>query len=139
MKDYSKAAGKWQSAVQGAGQAWLNGVQATDVSPAQAAIAQQAKLVTNWNNAVTSGRWAASLGAWTIDRWKAQTASVGAAKYAAGATKGVTKLSAYFAAASSTYAQARALRQSNLDPNGRIQANQQLMLSLKGITKRASY
>lgn len=139
MKDYSKAGQKWAGRVAASGANWLQGVQSTEVSPSDAAIAQQNKLVTNFNAAVSSGRWASSLRAWPRDRWVQQTVSVGAGKYTSGAQKGQPKLEAYFQAAAPVYAQARALRQGQDDPNTRIQKNLDLMRSLKGINKRAGF
>jgi hypothetical protein len=138
-RDYSKAAAKWAARVAQSGQSWLDGVQATDVSPSEMAIAQQGKLLANFTNSVTSGRWANGLRAWPRDRWAAQTVSVGAGKYTAGAAKGKPKLDAYFQAAAPTYTQARSLRNSQDDAMTRMNKNLALMQTLKGINKRGAF
>ena len=87
----TQATDKYRSGVQGGAQNYQTGVNAVQSAPSQAAIAQQAKMVTNWNAAINSGKWANNLGSVTLAEWKAATTGQGAINYTASADKGATK------------------------------------------------
>lgn len=69
--DAATATQRWQ---QGAAQGqtrYTEGVQATNIDVVGRAIAQQAVLVANFSQAVSSGKWARNLGAVGTAGWKA--------------------------------------------------------------------
>lgn len=82
---------KYKSGVQGGANAYTVGINSVSVAPSQKAIAQQQKMVTNWNNAITSGKWAEKLNAVTLSSWKSSATGMGAQNYVASADKGATK------------------------------------------------
>lgn len=56
--DAAAVASKWQSRTSGAQQAYVDGVNNTQKDPTQLAINNQARLKTNFNAAIDSGKWA---------------------------------------------------------------------------------
>lgn len=95
---------KWQQGMAQAGQAYTAGTAAVTQSPMAAAAAQANKALANYNNAINSGQWAASLNSTPISYWKSQCAGA-AAKLASGATKGTTSYTAAITALQPVYAQ----------------------------------
>lgn len=87
----AQAKAKYQSAVQGSASAYQDGVNSVSVAPSQKAIAQKQKMVTNWNNAINSGKWEQKLGAVSLSDWKSATTGQGAVNYTASAQKGANK------------------------------------------------
>ncbi len=92
----TQAKSKYQSNVQSSGQRFVDGVNAVQTSPAQQAIAQEQKMITNWNNAITSGKWATNLGAVTLAEWRQATAGDGGLAYTQSAQKGADKWGQWF-------------------------------------------
>jgi len=97
-KSAQQVAAKWQQNASAAQSAFTEGVQGTSVDVVSRAIAQQSVMVSNFNQAVTSGRWAQALSAsGGTANWKAKTVAkagnystgiaAGASKYAAAAAK----------------------------------------------------
>jgi hypothetical protein len=80
-------ADSWSGGVSGAQQKYTDGIQNTTVDVAQRAIAQQAALLANFQQAVNSGEWARRLAAKGTSGWKA-AAIAKAANYGTGATAG---------------------------------------------------
>lgn len=95
---------KWQQGMAQAGQAYAAGTAAVTQSPMAAAAAQANKALANYNNAINSGQWAASLNGTPISYWKSQCAGA-AAKLASGATKGTPSYTAAITALQPVYAQ----------------------------------
>jgi hypothetical protein len=59
--DAQTAADRWAGSAGVAQQRYTEGIQATTVDPTALAVAQQAKLVSNFTAAVNNGRWARAL------------------------------------------------------------------------------
>lgn len=59
--DAATATERWRSSASMAQGRYTEGVQSTTKDPTQLAVAQQGKLITNFNAAVQSGRWARGL------------------------------------------------------------------------------
>ena len=68
--DAAAVASKWQSRTSGAQQAYVDGVNNTQKDPTQLAINAQARLLTNFQNAVNSGKWANRLRAVGKGGWQ---------------------------------------------------------------------
>lgn len=73
MKTAAQAAANWQGSAGRAATAFTEGVNSTTKDQAALAVAQQATLVANFNNAVNSGRWAAGVQRRGTAYWKQQT------------------------------------------------------------------
>ena len=73
MADLAQTVSRWKEAASLGQQRFTEGVQATTVDVVGRAIAQQQKLVQNFNQAVQSGRWANKLSAKGTAGWKAAT------------------------------------------------------------------
>lgn len=90
MADLATTVSRW---VAGAGQGqqrYVEGVQSTSVDVVGRAIAAQAKLVQNFTQAVTSGRWQRNLGEVGTAGWKSATVAK-AANYGVGIAAGESK------------------------------------------------
>jgi hypothetical protein len=85
------AAQRWVAGAQAGAQKYTANVQATTKDPTALAIAQQQKLVLNFNAAVQSGHWQRKLSAVGAAGWKAAVAAKGAANFATGVTAAQTK------------------------------------------------
>lgn len=81
--DAGTAAARWVASAGAAQQRFTEGVQATTKDPTQLAIQAQAKLVQNFNAAVSAGRYARGLQAVGQAGWKAATVAK-ASNYATG-------------------------------------------------------
>lgn len=138
--DPVKKARKWASKLGAATQDYIDGINGVTESPAQAAIAQQAAMLTRFRQAVERGDWAAALNAVGLNDWK-QAAVKGAPNLANGATKGEAKMVKYLQKAAPEYDRIRAEIRSM--PNGtdaerkaRMDRNLELMKAMKGIKDR---
>ncbi len=90
MTDLATTVARWRDSA-GQGQTrFTEGVQATQVDVVGRAIAAQPKLLTNFNQAVSSGRWANKLGAVGNQGWKTATLAK-ASNYATGIAAGEQK------------------------------------------------
>ncbi len=84
---------RWTAGATGAQQAFVDGVNNTDVDPTARAIANQAGALAGYSDAINSGRWARNLQAVGKQGW--QTATVAkAGNYATGITAGTPKYQA---------------------------------------------
>lgn len=63
---------------------YRKGVMRVNRSPGEAAAAAQDKMLTNVQQAVTSGRWAQRVRSVSLGDWQQKTADVGAARYSQG-------------------------------------------------------
>jgi spermidine/putrescine-binding protein len=80
----------WQQGVGGASQSYIDGINNTTVDVVGKAIANQAALLANFQQAVTSGEWARRLAAVGTAGWK-QAAKDKAANYTNGAAAGLAR------------------------------------------------
>jgi hypothetical protein len=71
------------------------GVAAVTASPTIAAAAKQAKMLDRLTTAVTSGKWAASLRAVTLEQWKSATTTKGIPRIAGGIDGAADKVTAF--------------------------------------------
>lgn len=83
IADANTAASRWVQSAGAAQQRYTEGVQATQKDPTQLAINAQAKMVTNFNQAISSGRFQRGLSAVGQAGWKAATVAK-AANYSTG-------------------------------------------------------
>ncbi len=82
----------WQTGLQNGSQKYKSGVQGyTGPAPGQLAAAQAQTWAQNTANAVQ--KFAANVGAVSLEQWKSQTLNVGVSKFAAGGQKGAPKVS----------------------------------------------
>ena len=81
---------RWTAGISASGQRYTDGVQGTTKDPTALAIAQQGKLQNNFNQAVSSGRWARNLGRVGKSGWQSATVAK-ASNWQTGATAAATK------------------------------------------------
>lgn len=94
--DAAAVAQKWQQRASGAQQAYVDGVNATQKDPTQLAINNQQRLLTNFQNAINSGKWANNLRAVGKQGWQAAV-DAKAANFSTGVNAAVAKVQAAFA------------------------------------------
>lgn len=87
MADLSTTVQRWKDGAAQGQQRYVEGVQATQVDVVGRAIAAQGALLSNFQQAVTSGRWANRLSQVGNAGWKAQTIAK-AANYGVGIAAG---------------------------------------------------
>lgn len=75
--DANAAAAAWQAGMNNAATKIKSGVMAVTVAPGVKAAAQQQKLLTNFQNAVNSGKWARNVQATTLQSWQASMTGKG--------------------------------------------------------------
>jgi hypothetical protein len=73
VKTAAQAAANWVNSAGRAATAFQDGVSSTTKDQAALAVAQQATLLANFNQAVSSGRWAAGVQRRGTPYWKSQT------------------------------------------------------------------
>ncbi len=118
MKTAQQAAANW---IQSAGRAaadWQTGVQNFSGDWAGRTTAQQTAMVTNWQQAVTSGRWAAGVSSTGTSGWKQATVDK-ASNYATGFQAGASRQ----AAAIAKIINAEQALVSSLPPRGTFEQN----------------
>jgi len=93
--DAAAVASKWQSRTAGAQQAYVDGVNNTQKDPTQLAINAQARLLTNFQNAVNSGKWANRLRAVGKAGWQSAV-DAKANNFSTGVNAAVSKVTAAF-------------------------------------------
>jgi len=87
MADLATTVQRWKDAAAMGQTRYVEGVQASQADVVGRAIAAQPKLLTNFNQAVQSGRWAQALSAKGTAGWKAATIAK-AANYSTGIAAG---------------------------------------------------
>lgn len=87
MADLAQTVERWASSSAAGQQRYTEGVQATQVDVVGRAVAAQPKLLQNFQQAVTSGRWARGLQDRGTAGWKQQTLAK-AANYGTGIAAG---------------------------------------------------
>jgi len=90
MADLATTVSRWVQSAGAGQQRFQEGVQATQVDVVGKAIAAQPKLLTNFQQAVSSGRWASKLAAVGNAGWKQATLAK-ASNYATGIVAGESK------------------------------------------------
>ena len=75
---------KWARRTKNAQPDYIKGVESVTKNPAEAAIAKQDKMVANWQESVTSGKWKRGMGRVTLESWKASAAGKGSQRLSAG-------------------------------------------------------
>lgn len=88
-------ADKWKRRLQQSTTDMTAGVNAVTENPATKAIAAQDKMVQNWNNSITSGKWARSLSNVSLTDWRAAFINKGIPRIQQGAESGAPKMAAY--------------------------------------------
>jgi hypothetical protein len=89
LKTAQQAQANWTASAGRAQTAFAEGVQSTQKDQAGLAVAAQARLVANFNDAVNSGRWAQGVQRGGTAYWKQQTQAK-AANYGVGFSAGAT-------------------------------------------------
>ena len=92
MKTAQQAAANWAASSGRAATNWTDGVNAYSGDWAGATTRQQAAMTNNWNQAVSSGRWASGVNNTGTSGWKSATAASGS-NFTNGFTKGAPKQS----------------------------------------------
>lgn len=112
------AAQSWQNSAGTAQTKYKAGIQSTQKDQAQLAVAAQARLVAGFNDAVSSGRWAAGVMRGGTAYWK-QQADAKSGNYATGFTAGAGN----YAAAAQKFIPAIQAGVQQLGPRGDINTN----------------
>lgn len=94
--DANAVASKWQSRTSGAQQDYVDGVNNTQKDPTQLAINNQSRLLTNFQAAVNSGKWANRLRAVGKGGWQ-QAVTDKANNFSTGVNAAQSKVAAAFA------------------------------------------
>ena len=94
--DANAVASKWVSRASAAQQDYVDGVNNTSKDPTQLAINNQARLLTNFQNAVNSGKWANKLRAVGKAGWQAAV-DAKANNFSTGVNAAQAKVAAAFA------------------------------------------
>lgn len=82
----------WYQGLTGSTDKIAKGIQRVTVSPAEKAIAAQAKMLANLQQAVTSGKWAAGLRKTTLASWQDAAIKKGIPRIQNGATEAQPKV-----------------------------------------------
>lgn len=92
MKNPAQVASKWNRNLAASGESVKAGVQAVTQAPSEKAIRQQDVMVSNFTQAVTSGKWARNLGRVTLQDWQQAMINTGIPRITSGAAKGLPKM-----------------------------------------------
>jgi hypothetical protein len=126
VKTPQQAAEAWVSSAGRAGTNWNTGVQNYNGDWAGSTVAQQNAMQTNWQNAVSSGRWAQGVQNTGTGGWKQATVSK-ASNYTTGFQAGASKQ----AAAIAKILQAEANIVNSLPPRGTFDQNVQRSVAVQ--------
>jgi hypothetical protein len=91
--DLTRAVDRWKAGAGAGQQRYVEGIQTTESDPVAAAIRAQGAMVSNFNESVTSGRWARNLGAVGKQGWQAASIAK-AGNYGTGIATGGDKYQA---------------------------------------------
>ena len=119
-KDLATTSQNWSTGAGGAQQKFVTGVQNTTKDPVARAIAAQAALLSNFTQAVTSGRWQRNLSAVGKAGWQSATVAK-AANYSTGIAAGLANYETAMQTWLPRINQAAATVQAM--PSGTLQAN----------------
>lgn len=134
IKSLQTTVQNWTQSASTAQGRYTAGVQNTDKDPAQLAIANQAALLSGFQNAVNSGLWARRLGAVSKAQWQ-QTTLAKASNYSTGITAGESKFQQKMGQVLPVLAQVVA--QVDSMPSGTPAANDQRMLFFANAMRQA--
>lgn len=73
------------------------GINAVTEAPGKKAAAAQAKMLANLTASITSGKWAANVGAVTLEKWKSDMIDKGLGRIPAGIAASADKVEAFYA------------------------------------------
>lgn len=97
MPDVTRGVAKWLNNTQNAGEAYKAGVQSVKENPMAKAAAAGDKMARKVQEAVQSGKFAASLNRVSMQAWQQAAVNKGAARLADGARNGQAKYQAFAA------------------------------------------
>lgn len=95
QKNPAQVAQKWSRNLQGAGEQIRQGVAAVTEAPSAKAIKQQDVMVANFQQAVSSGKWARNLGKVSLTDWQQAITNVGIPRITAGAAAAIPKMESF--------------------------------------------
>lgn len=95
MATAAQVADKWVQRTSAATQAYIDGINRTDVNPMAAAAANSAGYLAGVQNAVSSGKWARGLNRVTKEQWQQKAVTLGAQRLATGVTAAKPKFQAF--------------------------------------------
>lgn len=98
MLSPQQVADKWAAKASAAGADYKAGVAGVTVAPGQLAVQNQDTMIRNWQEAISSGRWAARTGAVSLQSWQAAAMGKGAQNYGTGIQAGKSKMQSFLAA-----------------------------------------
>jgi hypothetical protein len=119
---------KWVQGLGQAGPAYTAGTGAVTESPMAKAAAQATKAAANYNAAVSSGQWAASLNSVSLSSWKSSCAQ-GAQKLAMGAQKGQAKYQAFAQSFQPVYANMKSAAAAQSTPQAKVVASLNVIMA----------
>jgi len=79
-----EAAAKWARRASAASQDYASGVARVTQAPGQAAAAKSGKALAGYQDAITSGRWAANVSRVSLADWQNAATNIGAPRYSQG-------------------------------------------------------
>lgn len=85
-------ADKWKRRLSGSTEDVRRGIDKVTIAPGQQAAAAQDAMLTNLNEAVTSGRWANRVASVSLNDWKTAARDKGVARIATGAAAAESKM-----------------------------------------------
>lgn len=135
--DFAGSAQAWQTGYAAAGPNLTKGVAAPKRDPSQAAVAQQAALLSGFNAAVTSGQWASGLQKSGLAGWQAGMNTYAQTGLAAKAQKGA----AHYQSFAQNYGPAIMGQVNSLPARGAAGTNQQRSAAINdwAHTQRGKY
>lgn len=92
MLNSQAIAAKWRKNLAAAGPDMTAGVNAVTESPMAKAVRQQDALLSNFTEAVTSGKWARNTGRVSLETWRDRYIKVGVPRIVSGAAAGEDKM-----------------------------------------------
>jgi len=96
-KDPREVAAKWKQRASSASQDWENGIMRVTEAPGIKAAAAEDKMLRNFTEAITSGRWREKVSSVTLADWQRKCKDKGKANYQTGIAAGEDKMAAAMA------------------------------------------
>ena len=107
MLNVANATAKWARNLGSAGQSYKDGINSVTENPMALAAAQADKALQNYQEAITSGRWAQRLQSVSLESWKSAAANGGSQRLMSGVAKGTPKMQAALQKFAPAYEQAK--------------------------------